>query len=385
MRLLKLKDNGEISLTKDITHPTTSYAILSHTWGNDDEEVNFEDLKDGSGKTKDGYKKLRFCGQQAARDGLQYFWVDTCCIDKSNSTELSEAINSMFRWYRNAARCYAYLIDVSTNDQIDLSLQPWEAAFGNSRWFTRGWTLQELIAPRSVQFFCSNGNRLGDKNSLEMQLHKITRIPVSALQSSRPLSEFSFDERISWAQIRETKREEDIAYSLLGIFDISMPVIYGEGKENAFRRLNREWKYRLDELSQATLNYAKRLGMLQQTLEGHSDTVRSVAFSPDGKLLVGEHDNGKAFNSLGESERDTLSADGKIPERSQKPGTPLPLSSSVEIETNFAYLSLWFLKQEPKRRYPDGISMRAAQWRLDGHRPMAPNLPLASQKFLTSS
>lgn len=104
-------------------------------------------------------------------------------------------------------------------------------------------------------------HRLGDKNSLEVQLHKITGIPVSALQGSRPLSEFSFDERISWAQIRETKREEDMAYSVLGIFDISMPVIYGEGKEKAFRRLNREWKYRLDELStisQATPNYDKR-------------------------------------------------------------------------------------------------------------------------------
>ena len=134
MRLLKLEENDEISLTKDITDPTTPYAILSHTWGEDDEEVNFEDLKDGSGETKDGYKKLRFCGEQAARDSLQCFWVDTCCINKSNSTELSEAINSMFRWYRNAARCYVYLTDVSTNDQVNLSLQPWEAAFGNSRW-----------------------------------------------------------------------------------------------------------------------------------------------------------------------------------------------------------------------------------------------------------
>ena len=119
---------------------------------------------------------------------------------------------------------------------------------------------QELIAPPSAEFFCSNGNRLGDKKSLEGQLHKITRIPISALQGS-PLSEFSFDERISWAQIRETKREEDKAYSLLGIFDISMSAIYGEGKEKAFRRLNREWKYRLDELStisQGTSNCDKR-------------------------------------------------------------------------------------------------------------------------------
>jgi hypothetical protein len=154
----------------------------------------------------------------------------------------------MFRWYRNAARCYVYLTDVLTGNQTDLSPELWKAPFQNSRWFTRSWTLQELIAPPSVEFFCSNGNQLGNKKSLEGQLHEITGIPVSALQGS-PLSKFGFEERISWAQFRETKREEDKAYSLLGIFDISIPVIYGEGKENAFRRLNREWKYRLDELS----------------------------------------------------------------------------------------------------------------------------------------
>jgi hypothetical protein len=157
MRLLKLEENGEISLMKDITYPTTPYAILSHTWGEDNEEINFEDLKDGSGKLKDGYRKLHFCGEQAARDGLQYFWVDTCCIDKSNSTELSEAINSMFRWYCNAARCYVYLTDVLTIDQSDPYPEQWEESFRNSRWFTRGWTLQELIAPPSVEFFCPNG------------------------------------------------------------------------------------------------------------------------------------------------------------------------------------------------------------------------------------
>tara|TARA_R110002060_G_scaffold74697_3_gene84079 strand:+ start:312 stop:1220 length:909 start_codon:yes stop_codon:yes gene_type:complete len=284
MRLLKLEANGEFSLTNDITHPTTPYAILSHTWGEDDEEVTFEDLKDRSGQTKNGYKKLRFCGQQAARDGLQHFWVDTCCINKSSDRELSEAINSMFRWYCNPAICYVYLADVWTKDP---SSKLWEAAFRNSRWFTRGWTLQELIAPPLVEFFSLNGNRLGDKTSLEVQLHKITGIPVLALRG-RSLSDFSFDERVLWARNRNTKREEDLAYSLLGIFDISIPVIYGEGKENAFRRLNREWKYRLDELSQAkgTSNYARRLGALQRTLEGHSDSVYSVAFSPNSRLLA---------------------------------------------------------------------------------------------------
>jgi hypothetical protein len=224
------------------------YAILSHTWGEDDQEVSYKDLKDSSEKTKDGYKKLLFCSQQAARDGLQYFWVDSCCIDQSNSTELSEAINSMFRWYRNTARCYLYLTDVLTNHRTDVSPEPWETPFRNSRWFTRGWTLQELIAPPSVEFFCPNGRRIGDKKSLEGHIKNITGIPVSALRGSL-LSEFSFEERVLWTDNRETEREEDLVYSLLGIFDISMPVIYGEGRENVFRRLNREWKFRLDEIA----------------------------------------------------------------------------------------------------------------------------------------
>jgi hypothetical protein len=281
MRLLEYNNDGELSLTEDfIGGEIPEYAILSHTWGADTEEVTYRDVIDGAGKNKVGYEKIRFCGEQARCDGLRNFWVDTCCINKSSDRELSEAINSMFRWYREASKCYVYLADVSTNDQIDLSLQSWGAAFGNSRWFTRGWTLQELIAPPSVEFFYSNGNRLGDKKSLEGQLYKITGIPVSALQGS-PLSEFSFEERISWAKMRETKREEDKAYSLLGIVDVSMPILYGEGKENAFRRLNREWKYRLDELStisQATSSYDKRSTTLP--FQSPAATSRPVLLSP---------------------------------------------------------------------------------------------------------
>jgi hypothetical protein len=280
MRLLELEDNGKLSLTQDIVNNEGQYAILSHTWGDDDEEVSFKDLTEGSGETKAGYKKVLFCAEQAARDGLQYCWVDTCCIDKSNSTELSEAINSMFRWYRNADKCYVYLSDVSTNDHdhVDPSLQSWQTAFRESRWFTRGWTLQELIAPLSVEFFCLNGKRLGDKKSLERQLHEITGIAVLALQGI-PLSQFSVKERMSWAENRETKREEDKAYSLLGIFDIHMPLIYGEGAKNAFGRLEEEVDKRLrkhqqDELStaiRAASNSNKRL----KTLSSQSSSVPS--------------------------------------------------------------------------------------------------------------
>jgi hypothetical protein len=239
MRLLQVDENGEFSVTDDLINNIPPYAILSHTWGEDHEEVSFKDLTIGPRKTKPGYRKLRFCAQQAAHDGLQYIWADTCCVDKSNNTELSEAIHSMFRWYRNAAKCYVYLSDVSMNDHDQIKQSLWELAFQRSRWFTRGWTLQELIAPGSVEFFCSKGKRLGDKKSLEPLLHKITGIAVQALQGTS-LLEFSVEERMSWAENRRTKREEDKAYSLLGIFDIHMPLIYGEGGTNAFRRLREE-------------------------------------------------------------------------------------------------------------------------------------------------
>ncbi len=237
---MKRNSTDEFSLTKDLVgdDEIPPYTILSHTWGADIEEVTFEDLINDTGKDKTGYNKIRFCGDQARRDGYQHFWVDTCCIDKSNNTELSEAINSMFCWYRNAAKCYVYLLDVLTNDhnQNNLFLQSWEAAFRKSRWFTWGWTLQELIAPLSVEFFSLEGKRLGDKKSLERQVHEITRLAVRAPQGSA-LFEFSVAERMSWAEKRKTKREEDKAYSLLGIFDIHMPLIYSEGMKNVFRRL----------------------------------------------------------------------------------------------------------------------------------------------------
>jgi hypothetical protein len=241
MRLLERKNDDEFTLTKDIIDNIPNYAILSHTWGAgaDTEEVTFRDLTDGTGKDKTGYSKIRFCGEQARHDGLEYFWVDTCCIDKSNNTELAEAINSMFRWYRNAAKCYVYLSDVPRDapdaDNAFCEL-PWESAFRKSRWFTRGWTLQELLAPKSVEFFSKTWDSLGDKKSLEQYICEITGIPDKALRGV-PLSDFSVTERMSWAERRETTRKEDQAYSLLGIFDVYMPLIYSEGKEHAFKRL----------------------------------------------------------------------------------------------------------------------------------------------------
>jgi len=242
MRLLKCGSGGEFSLTDDRTgDDIPPYAALSHTWAEDYEEVTFKDLMEGTGKSKAGYDKIKFCGRQATKDGLHYFWIDTCCIDKSNSTELQEAINSMFRWYRDATKCYVHLADVSISDSRENAQLPqstWEPEFRSSRWFTRGWTLQELIAPRSVDFFSREGKRLGDKKSLERQIHEITGVDIGALRGA-PLSRYGVQERMSWAAKRQTTRKEDKAYSLLGIFNIYMPIIYGEG-ENAFFRLQRK-------------------------------------------------------------------------------------------------------------------------------------------------
>jgi hypothetical protein len=238
MRLLYITSDGRLRWTKDYigNEEIPAYAILSHTWG--EQEVAFKNLKnhnnaeDADAKLKGGYQKIFFCAQQAKRDGLDYFWVDTCCIDKSNNTELSEAINSMFRWYQKAKKCYVYLSDVQ-NSTLD---RDGESALKGSRWFTRGWTLQELLAPKAVEFFSTEGVRLGNKESLKHVIHEITGIPVEALSGSK-LSDFRADDRFSWTKNRQTTREEDRAYCLLGMFGVYLPLIYGEGKENALDRL----------------------------------------------------------------------------------------------------------------------------------------------------
>jgi hypothetical protein len=239
MRLLHYTEVGELVWTEFSAGNIPPYAILSHTW--DVGEVSFEDLVNNRAESKAGYRKILFCGGQAARDHLQYFWVDTCCIDKRNFHELSKAINSMFRWYQNAVKCYVFLSDVSTPSITDNPLYQsiWKTAFQKSRWFTRGWTLQELIAPASVEFFSVQHRRLGDKESLKQQIFEITGVPIQALEGL-PLTRFSIEERMTWAAKRRTTEEEDGAYCLLGIFGVFMPLIYGEGRRNAFVRLKEE-------------------------------------------------------------------------------------------------------------------------------------------------
>jgi hypothetical protein len=247
MRLLQCDNDGEFSLTEFAANDVPIYGILSHRWGA--EEVTYNDLLDGTYKTKAGYEKIQFCGEQARRDGLQYFWVDTCCIDKSDVVEYQHAINSMFRWYRDAIKCYVYLPDVSRPRSVlaDNTNDSWESLFRKSEWFRRGWTLQELIAPASVDFFCKDMELLGNKISLERHLCEITGIPAKALRGSS-MSDFSVAERMSWTECRVTTYEEDKAYSLLGIFNVYMPVIYGEGKEKAMKRL----REKIDKASRGT-------------------------------------------------------------------------------------------------------------------------------------
>ena len=239
MRLLRTRASSLdlIEVGEDrIERQEIRYAILSHRW--DADEITFQDiphLRDNDAKKKtQGYQKvMRFCEKVA--DHFEYAWIDTCCINKESSTELSEAINSMFRWYKQAGRCYAYLNDVSPSaDQGQLY-----ANMRRSQWFERGWTLQELIAPSYVVFLAKDWTEIGCRKSLSALISETTRIDESVLQGDTHLQRFSTAKKMSWASGRVTTRREDIAYCLMGIFDVSMPLLYGEG-DKAFIRLQEE-------------------------------------------------------------------------------------------------------------------------------------------------
>ncbi|KAF2834342.1 kinesin light chain 1 [Patellaria atrata CBS 101060] len=241
IRLLKHSTEGEFKLISFNDNNPPPYAILSHTW-TEGQEVTYDELVASTGKDKTGYTKIRFCVGRAAADGLEYSWVDTCCINKSTSDELSTAINSMFRWYQRASKCYVYLSDVQVPDEV-INAQvfriTWEGAFQRSRWFTRGWTLQELLAPATVEFFSNEGTYLGNRTSLEQEIHDITKIPIGALRG-QSLTEFNFEERMSWVAKRTTTLKEDKVYCLLGIFGVFLSLIYGEGEAYATLRLREE-------------------------------------------------------------------------------------------------------------------------------------------------
>ncbi|KAL4074695.1 heterokaryon incompatibility protein-domain-containing protein [Scleroderma yunnanense] len=225
----------------------TDYAILSHRWI--DEEVDYDEMVELAKmeqeerdeiRQREGYRKILSSCEQAKKDGCKWVWVDTCCIDKRSSAELSEAINSMYRWYENSRVCYAYLHDVpgsSFPTEHDVTTYP--NSNGCPEWFSRGWTLQEMIASSNVQFFNKDWQHIGSKMSLAPTLSDITGVPqhilMHGLSSNRPC----VAQIISWAANRTTTRVEDRAYSLLGLLDVNMPMLYGEGKK-AFHRLQLE-------------------------------------------------------------------------------------------------------------------------------------------------
>ncbi len=230
---MRLLTTDTIGLQEFPDDATPRYAILSHTWG--DEEVSLQDMQGDRQAIahKKGYEKIVHCCEFSKGEGFDYVWIDTCCIDKTSSAELSEAINSMYLWYESAEICYAYLADVEAG--LDMK----SGEFEKSRWFTRGWTLQELIAPGDVLFLNKTWGVLGTRESLSEDITLCTGIPKDLLHGTRPLETFSVAQRMSWASGRKTTRVEDRAYSLLGIFGIYMPLIYGE-KETAFIRLQEE-------------------------------------------------------------------------------------------------------------------------------------------------
>ncbi|KXJ89481.1 heterokaryon incompatibility protein-domain-containing protein, partial [Microdochium bolleyi] len=245
MYLLNI-DTRELELFSEDNIPR--YAILSHTWGPD--EATWEDYRPKSAHHRPprrhgpGHAKIDACCKLAKADGFQHVWIDTCCIDKQSSAELSEAINSMYAWYARAAVCYVYLVDLNryTPPSLDAALQ---ADIKRSRWFTRGWTLQECLAPDRLHVLDASWTLIG--YSLSDLISSITGIPAKFLWDTN-IRTASVAERMSWASGRQTTRTEDLAYCLLGLFDVSMSMIYGEG-EHAFDRLQHEIIKRYDDQS----------------------------------------------------------------------------------------------------------------------------------------
>ncbi|KIN08824.1 hypothetical protein OIDMADRAFT_188507, partial [Oidiodendron maius Zn] len=219
---MRLINTETLALDEFFDRTIPQYVILSHTWG--ENEISFQQFQNGVLNNK-----IKQCCVQARKEGFGYVWVDTCCIDKTSSAELSEAINSMFRWYKEAVLCYVYLEDFSL---LRDRLKP-------CKWFTRGWTLQELIAPPVVEFYDTHWVRFGTRMSLQMVISALTRIPVPMLTASKALQDYSVAVRMSWASRRNTTRLEDRAYCLMGLFDVNMPMLYGEGLR-AFQRLQEE-------------------------------------------------------------------------------------------------------------------------------------------------
>ncbi|KAF2128694.1 hypothetical protein P153DRAFT_293234, partial [Dothidotthia symphoricarpi CBS 119687] len=240
MRLLYIQRGTDgdqhlnLSLCEFLGEDVPPYMILSHRWRED--EVLFADMMvpdHTNAQAKKGYVKLESSCRLALQMNLQYAWMDTCCIDKTSSAELSEAINSMYSYYASSKICLAYLDDVDDHPQGKFFLN-------DAIWFTRGWTLQELIAPSELIFYSRGWLLLGSKRSLSHQTSIASGIAESVLQDVSHLQNTCVSAKMSWAAKRTTTRAEDEAYSLMGLFGVNMATLYGEGRQNAFRRLQLE-------------------------------------------------------------------------------------------------------------------------------------------------
>lgn len=254
------------------------YAILSHTWSQD--EVTYAEFHAQVAKARIGWAKIRRTCEIALVNGIEYAWVDTCCIDKSSSAELSEAINSMFHWYTRSKICYAYLLDYDQSQT--------DAELASSRWFSRGWTLQELVAPRDVKFFNYMWKFIGYRNNLTHVLREITGIPprilcgpgqYGASDISERLESIPICQRMSWAANRKTTRTEDIAYCLTGLFGVNLPLLYGEGAR-AFTRLQLEIIRHNNDLT--IFAWRSRTPAIGSSSATSTDDIRGIlAQSPD--------------------------------------------------------------------------------------------------------
>lgn len=235
---MRLLNTSTLRLFEFMGAKIPPYAILTHTW--DEEELTFQDWAswkntgDESIADQKGFRKIQGACKQAEQDNMEWLWVDTICIDKRSSAELAEAINSMYAWYRDSAVCYAYLTDVSEHGAT-------LGQFRRSRWFTRGWTLQELLAPSRLIFYSQNWKRLGTKLDSQMTsaISSATDIDARYINGALRIDMATDGTKMSWVSGRETTRIEDIAYCMLGIFNINMPLLYGEGHQ-AFLRLQEE-------------------------------------------------------------------------------------------------------------------------------------------------
>lgn len=272
-----------------------TYAILSHTWGAD--EVTFQDIRDLTHtRTKAGFSKIQGCCQKALRHGIEWAWIDSCCIDKSSSAELSEAINSMYSYYLLSRICLIYLADVpplaSPRHRGDIP------SLAASRWFTRGWTLQELIAPRRAVFYASDWSRLGtkgirsDEGPFLTAVARITGIYESILDKTRQPRNYSVAERMTWAAARQATRPEDLAYCLMGLFGVYMPVLYGEGLLHAFRRLQHE----IIRTSPDETIFAWRADPAEEVVDPHTLQARRRAEGSSGLLATSPADFARSVN-----------------------------------------------------------------------------------------